>query len=42
MNLFGNIPAELPEEVFEDIVNTPSVRIERIISKGHTTPTDEW
>lgn len=42
MNLFGNIPAELPEEVFEDIVNTPSVRIERIISKGHTTPTGEW
>ncbi|MCG7588256.1 cupin domain-containing protein [Photobacterium sp. OFAV2-7] len=42
MNLFDNIPAELPEEVFEDIVNTSSVRIERIISKGHTTPTDEW
>lgn len=42
MNLLENIPAELPAEVFEDIVNTSTVRIERIISKGHTTPADEW
>jgi len=37
-----NIPAELPEEVFEDIIKTSSVRIERIVSRGHTTPSDEW
>lgn len=42
MNLLDNIPAELPAEVFEDIVKTSTVRIERIISKGHTTPADEW
>ncbi|MGF1717991.1 cupin domain-containing protein [Photobacterium chitinilyticum] len=42
MNVFENIPAELPGEIFEDIVNTSTIRIERIISKGHTTPTDEW
>ncbi|WP_064608160.1 cupin domain-containing protein [Photobacterium sp. J15] len=41
-NLFSNIPANLPEEVFEDIIKTPDVRIERIISKGHTTPDNEW
>ncbi|ELR65543.1 Mannose-6-phosphate isomerase [Photobacterium marinum] len=41
-NLFSNIPAKLPEEVFEDIIKTPDVRIERIISKGHTTPNNEW
>lgn len=41
-NLFSNIPANLPEEVFEDIIKTPDVRIERIISKGHTTPDNDW
>ncbi|MCW8329977.1 cupin domain-containing protein [Photobacterium sp. SDRW27] len=41
-NIMCNIPAELPEEVFEDIVKTSSVRIERIISKGHTTPNEDW
>ncbi|WP_299012943.1 cupin domain-containing protein [uncultured Photobacterium sp.] len=42
INLFSNIPTNLPEEIFEDIIKTPHVRIERIISKGHTTPVDDW
>ncbi|UXI03939.1 cupin domain-containing protein [Photobacterium sp. TY1-4] len=42
MNLLRNIPASLPAEVFEDIVNTPTVRIERILSRGHTTPETDW
>ncbi|PSW21797.1 cupin domain-containing protein [Photobacterium sanctipauli] len=41
-NIFANIPSQLPQELFEDIVSTGSVRIERIVSKGHTTPSDEW
>ncbi|MGF1684008.1 cupin domain-containing protein [Photobacterium minamisatsumaniensis] len=41
-NIFSNIPSQLPEEIFEDIVSTENVRIEKIVSKGHTTPTDEW
>lgn len=41
-NILHNIPAKLPEEVFEDIIKTSSVRIERIISKGHTTSSNEW
>ena len=41
-NLFAAIPASLPEELFEDIVKTDSMRIERIVSRGHTTPNNEW
>lgn len=42
MNLLSHIPPSLPEEVFEELVKTPSVRIERIISRGHTTPKSDW
>ncbi|KLV02152.1 cupin domain-containing protein [Photobacterium aphoticum] len=41
-NLFANIPGTLPEELMEDLVSTSQMRIERIVSKGHTTPTDQW
>lgn len=42
MNLLKEIPAALPTEVFETILSADNLRIERIISKGHTTPADEW
>lgn len=29
-------------EFFEDIVRSPTVRIERIVSKGHTSPETGW
>ena len=38
-NIFTGIPAELPEELFECIVKRENVHIERIVSKGHMTPT---
>ena len=41
-NLFTDIPNDLPIELFENLVNTESVQIQRIVSKGHTTPTDDW
>ncbi|WP_373000826.1 cupin domain-containing protein [Sulfurimonas sp.] len=41
-NIFANIPAEIKEELFEDIISKESVKIERIISKGHTTTEFEW
>lgn len=41
-NLFSDIPEEIANEIFEDIVNTSSVRIERIISKGHSSPETGW
>ncbi len=42
MNIFNAIPADLTDEVFEDIVRSDNVKIERIISKGHITPKDDW
>jgi hypothetical protein len=38
MNLFGNIPAQLPEELTSVLQEGPGVRIERIVSKGHRSP----
>ena len=41
-NLFTDIPKDLPEEFFETLINTESVLIERIVSRGHTTPKKDW
>ncbi len=41
-NLFDALPANLESEDFEDLVRTGSVRIERIVSKGHASPPDDW
>ncbi|MGK7914030.1 MAG: cupin domain-containing protein [Prochloraceae cyanobacterium] len=41
-NIF-NLPASLPtEELFEALLSTEGVLIERIISTGQTTPPGEW
>jgi len=42
INIFKNIPKELPEELLEDIISKNAIKIERIVSKGHVTPNDEW
>lgn len=41
-NIFSNIPTQIPEEVFEEIVHTEHCKIERILSKGHATPDGRW
>ncbi len=41
-NLFGNIPEKITEEIFEDILRTDKLRIERIISEGHKSPEGFW
>lgn len=41
-NLFADFPANLPEELFETLVSSPDVRIERIVSHGHASPEDFW
>ncbi|WP_019028405.1 cupin domain-containing protein [Colwellia piezophila] len=41
-SIFSNIPAEIPKEIFEDILTTEKFRIERIISKGQTSPATGW
>lgn len=49
-NLFGDVPADLPEELVQTLLGTSKLRIERIVSHGHASPegfwydqeTDEW
>ena len=41
-NLFTRIPDDLPAELFETLVEGDAVRIERIVSRGHSTPAGEW
>ncbi len=41
-NIFSSIPTELPKELLETILTSPNVRIQRIVSRGHQTPADEW
>ena len=41
-NLFAEIPAQLPEELFECIFKKDNIVIERIVSHGHVTPPGQW
>lgn len=41
-NIFDDLPAEIPEEIIQEILKAGNVRIERIISKGHSSPKDFW
>jgi cupin 2 domain-containing protein len=41
-NIFENIPATVPEELFEYLLVQENLKIERIISQGHFTPIAEW
>lgn len=41
-NLLASLPQDLRTEVFEDIVRSSTVRIERIVSQGHTSPESGW
>jgi cupin 2 domain-containing protein len=41
-NIFKDIPATLPEELFTLLLENKNVRIERIVSEGQGTPAVEW
>jgi cupin 2 domain-containing protein len=41
-NIFSALPESLPEELFQPLAESDSVRIERIVSLGHGTPEGEW
>ncbi len=41
-NLLSNIPQSLPQELIETLASSSQVRIERIISQGHTSDPDFW
>jgi len=41
-NIFSNIPEHIPEELFHKILKTENLKIERIISRGHSSPDNYW
>jgi cupin 2 domain-containing protein len=41
-NLFANIPNNLSEEIFQTLVSSAEISIERIVSKGHKSDRDFW
>jgi cupin 2 domain-containing protein len=41
-NLFSDLPKSLPNELIEVLAGNQHVRIERIVSHGHTSPEGFW
>lgn len=41
-NIFDDLPQRLPKELVQILVRAADVRIERIISFGHSSPADFW
>ena len=42
INIFKNIPDHIPEELFQEILQTENFKVERIVSRGHSSPYNEW
>ncbi|MBL4712710.1 MAG: cupin domain-containing protein [Gammaproteobacteria bacterium] len=41
-NVFASIPEDLDHEFFELLLHNDKVKIERIVSMGHTSPDSGW
>ena len=41
-NIFSDLPSNLPDELFETLVKSDHVHIERIVSHGHSSPEGFW
>lgn len=41
-NFMSLIPEQVDQELFQDIVKTENITIERIISQGHSSPETGW
>jgi cupin 2 domain-containing protein len=41
-NILANLPDRIDKELFETIISYGSLKIERIVSKGHRSPDDFW
>ena len=41
-NLFTDLPANLPDELLTTLLKAANIRIERIVSHGHTSPEGFW
>ncbi len=41
-NIFENIPDHFPEELFHEILETKNIKVERIVSRGHSSEDNDW
>jgi cupin 2 domain-containing protein len=41
-NLLADLPSQMPDELSTTLLQTAGVRIERIVSHGHTSPDGFW
>lgn len=41
-NVFDGISQKLPNELIESLVTSDNIRIERIVSRGHSSPPGFW
>ena len=41
-NLFADISATIPEEIFQTLLTGSNLRVERIVSLGHSSPDGFW
>ncbi|MCF8092012.1 MAG: cupin domain-containing protein [Desulfotignum sp.] len=41
-NIFASIPDAFEEELFDDLLKSGNIRIERILSKGQSSPAQGW
>jgi cupin 2 domain-containing protein len=41
-NLFTHLPSNLPDELFTTLLEADHLRIERIVSHGHSSPEGFW
>lgn len=41
-NIFSYLPPDPEHEVFDELLHAKNIRIERIVSKGHTSPETGW
>ncbi len=41
-NIFNDIPRNIPKELFEPLLKTEQFILERIISKGQSSPAEGW
>lgn len=41
-NIFELLPEEIDAEIFEILIESGNMKVERIISKGHASPLNGW
>ncbi len=41
-NIFADLPRHLPDELTQTLLQANNLRIERIISHGHSSPSEFW